>query len=65
MFVSLDAPQMENGKLQSCVGVLQFRPTYPQQLYDTIHGYAQLPKLDVCLDVATGQGQAAVELAKR
>ncbi|KAK9836473.1 hypothetical protein WJX74_001215 [Apatococcus lobatus] len=43
----------------------QFRPTYPQDLYDLVLEYAQLPQQQVCLDIATGQGQAAVELAKR
>ncbi|KAK9866204.1 hypothetical protein WJX84_005119 [Apatococcus fuscideae] len=43
----------------------QFRPTYPPQLYQVVLEYAQLARQTICLDIATGQGQAAVELAKR
>lgn len=44
---------------------VQFRPTYPQELYELVLEYAQLPRREICIDIATGQGQAAVELAKR
>jgi ubiquinone/menaquinone biosynthesis C-methylase UbiE len=41
----------------------KFRPTYTPALYDTILSFARLKQHGTCLDVATGQGQAAVHLA--
>ena len=41
----------------------QYRPTYPAELYDFI--YSRLAGFDAAWDCATGNGQVAVELAKR
>lgn len=41
----------------------QYRPTYPAALYNFI--YAKLNGFDTAWDCATGNGQVAVELAKR
>jgi SAM-dependent methyltransferase len=41
----------------------RYRPTYPAALYDWLA--AQVSEPDCAWDVATGNGQAAVELAKR
>lgn len=41
----------------------QYRPNYPAELYDYV--YSQLAGFDLAWDCATGNGQVAVELAKR
>lgn len=41
----------------------QFRPTYPQALYDFI--YQEIKSTELAWDCATGNGQVAVELAKK
>ena len=40
-----------------------FRPTYPKELYDFIFSHVQ--EFDAAWDCATGNGQAAFELAKK
>lgn len=40
----------------------KYRPTYPQELFDFI--VSQVSNKETCWDVGTGNGQAAVELAK-
>lgn len=40
----------------------KYRPTYPQELFECI--ISKTEKRDTCWDVGTGNGQAAVELAK-
>lgn len=42
----------------------QFRPAYPPELYSEVYSFANLLSCETALDVATGSGQAAVELAK-
>ena len=41
----------------------KFRPTYPQELFDAI--YEHVNQFDLALDCGTGNGQVAVELAKK
>ncbi|MBI3218033.1 MAG: methyltransferase domain-containing protein [Bacteroidetes bacterium] len=41
----------------------QFRPTYPKELYDFLYAHCQ--SFDLAWDCATGNGQAARELALR
>ncbi|MCB0700066.1 MAG: class I SAM-dependent methyltransferase [Chitinophagales bacterium] len=41
----------------------QFRPSYPSELFDFI--YSRCNRFDKAWDCATGNGQAAIELAKR
>lgn len=43
----------------------QHRPDYPAALYDAVLSFAALPRRQLALDVATGTGQVAVELADR
>lgn len=42
---------------------LQFRPTYPQELYDYL--FSLTKSFDLAVDCATGNGQAALQLANR
>lgn len=44
------------------VDYAKYRPTYPQELFDFIS--SKVENKDTCWDVGTGNGQAAVELAK-
>jgi SAM-dependent methyltransferase len=48
---------------KQAAGYARFRPTYPPALFDWLAGVA--PARDVAVDVGTGSGQAAVELAER
>jgi ubiquinone/menaquinone biosynthesis C-methylase UbiE len=41
-----------------------FRPTYPTALYDVIHEFAALDHRGMALDVGTGTGQVAAQLAQ-
>ncbi|KAK9824450.1 hypothetical protein WJX72_010347 [[Myrmecia] bisecta] len=41
-----------------------FRPDYPSSLYQTVLRFADLQERQLALDVATGTGQVATELAK-
>lgn len=41
----------------------QFRPQYPQQVYDIILQHLGPEQRELAVDVATGSGQAAVQLA--
>jgi hypothetical protein len=41
----------------------QFRPQYPQQVYDIILQHLGPEQRKLAVDVATGNGQAAVQLA--
>ena len=43
----------------------EFRPEYPDELYGTVLAFADLPHKQLALDVATGTGQVAKELARR
>lgn len=43
----------------------QYRPRYPPELFQAIYDYAGSAPTEIALDVATGSGQAAEELAKR
>jgi len=42
----------------------RFRPRYPQQVYDIILGHLGSDQRNMAVDVATGSGQAAVQLAE-
>ena len=44
----------------------EFRPVYPSELYDKLYDYygVDRPK-DLALDIATGSGQAALEISKQ
>lgn len=42
-----------------------FRPSYEEELYDHIYSYMGPGVTEFAVDVATGSGQAAVDLAKR
>lgn len=43
----------------------QFRPSYPDELYAAVLRFAGLQRCCLALDVATGSGQVAAELAER
>jgi ubiquinone/menaquinone biosynthesis C-methylase UbiE len=44
----------------------KYRPRYPKELFDAIYDYAgSTAATDTALDIATGSGQAATELANR
>ncbi|GMH42177.1 hypothetical protein BSKO_10096 [Bryopsis sp. KO-2023] len=43
----------------------KYRPTYPDELYDAIYAFADLPSYGVALDVATGSAQAALKLTDK
>ena len=44
----------------------EFRPSYPKELYDILFEYISKDSpMEHALDIATGSGQAAVELAKK
>lgn len=43
----------------------EFRPVYPKQLYKELYEYCGDRPTDLALDIATGSGQAALEIAKR
>lgn len=42
----------------------RFRPNYPQQVYDIILSHLGKDQRNSAVDVATGSGQAAVQLAQ-
>lgn len=42
----------------------RFRPRYPQQVYDIILSHLGPDQRNLAVDVATGSGQAAVQLAE-
>jgi ubiquinone/menaquinone biosynthesis C-methylase UbiE len=46
---------------QDATAYAQFRPTYPAELFEWVAGLA--PRREVAVDLATGNGQAAVALA--
>eukprot|EP01024_Parvocaulis_polyphysoides_P020707 TRINITY_DN19746_c0_g3_i1.p3 TRINITY_DN19746_c0_g3~~TRINITY_DN19746_c0_g3_i1.p3 ORF type:complete len:225 (+),score=34.26 TRINITY_DN19746_c0_g3_i1:156-830(+) len=48
---------------QQASNYVKFRPTYPQQLYDIIFHYSKITQGQLAVDVATGNGQAANQLA--
>jgi SAM-dependent methyltransferase len=48
---------------RSAAGYARFRPKYPARLFDWLAEVA--PARKVCIDVGTGNGQSAVELAQR
>lgn len=48
---------------QQAAGYARFRPTYPPALFDWVAGVA--PGRELAVDVGTGSGQSAVELAAR
>lgn len=48
---------------QQAAGYARFRPTYPPALFDWVASVA--PGRDLAVDVGTGSGQSAVELAER
>ena len=44
----------------------EFRPSYPKELYDILFEYiGKDSPMEHALDIATGSGQAAIELAKK
>lgn len=43
----------------------QYRPDYPEELFDAILQFADLPRRTLALDVATGTGQVAAALGAR
>ena len=53
------------GSATQAADYAQFRPSYPDSLYESIYEFAGPSQLGVALDIATGSGQAAVQIAKR
>ncbi|GMH36232.1 hypothetical protein BSKO_04100 [Bryopsis sp. KO-2023] len=43
----------------------KYRPTYPNELYDAVYAFADLPSYGVALDIATGSAQAALKLTEK
>src|SRR6478735_7435496 len=54
---------MKDNFSQQSKAYANFRPRYPAALYDFL--YTQITAFDKALDIATGNGQVAVELSKK
>jgi hypothetical protein len=57
------APFVDRSTVGALTCLCRFRPRYPQQVYDIILSHLGADQRSLAVDVATGSGQAAVQLA--
>lgn len=59
-----DFQGLATGEVNAAVVACRFRPRYPKQVYDIMLSHLKDNQRNLAVDVATGSGQAAVQLAE-